>query len=227
MFLDPLSNEVQQRLFTKVNLVSRVVWPALATLVPAVATAAFKWSQEHTGKRRSVALTERICSLSKSIAELPEVSLSNSTTTPRAAMIAELESAVHELTAVQTKTHRRVASSVATTTAKIRSALLLYRPKGFAAWMLHLSFFAYLGIILLFFMGIMAPSDTPAPRTKLPSDSFTNAIMFLTAFGILGVPPLVIRYFAARIHRKQCAQLSLTGAGAVCPEPTSGVPVVS
>jgi hypothetical protein len=223
MFLDPLSNEVQQRLFTKVNLVSRVVWPALATLVPAVATAAFKWSQEHTGKRRSVALTERICSLSKSIAELPEVSLSNSTTTPRAAMIAELESAVHELTAVQTKTHRRVASSVATTTAKIRSALLLYRPKGFTAWMLHLSFFAYLGIILLFFLGL----DTSAPKTKLPSDSFTNAFMFLTAFGILGVPPLVIRYLAARIHRKQCAQLSLTGAGAVCPEPTSGVPVVS
>ena len=25
-------------------------------------------------------------------------------------------------------------------------------------------------------------------------------------FGILGIPPLIIRHYAAKIHRKQCAQ---------------------
>src|ERR1700760_1770325 len=88
-FSDPISSsEIQQQVSTKVTLLTKVVWPALATLVPAAATAIFKWMENHGSKRRSVELTERIATLSKNIAELPPVSLSaaHALPTPQAAI---------------------------------------------------------------------------------------------------------------------------------------------
>jgi hypothetical protein len=206
IFTDQIPNDVQQQLSAKVTLLSKVVWPALATLVPAVITAAVRWTQDHSRKRRSAELTERISALAKSISELPELPLTSSTlaVTPRSALTAELDSAVLELTTFQTRASRRF-TGVSTTTAKVRAALLLYRPKGLAAWALHTAFYVYSIFIIFCLVAVMADESSPLISTKTASDFFTSLLAFLFIFGVLGIPPLIIRHYAAKIHRRQCA----------------------
>src|SRR5215467_12101242 len=109
-FIDPLQSDVQQQLSTKVNLLSKVVWPALATLVPAAVTALAKIFQDHSRKRLSEQLTDRISRLAKSVSELPETSVAvASGVTPRSAVGAGLNAAVNELTALQYRTSHRFA----------------------------------------------------------------------------------------------------------------------
>jgi hypothetical protein len=112
-------------------------------------SALVKWAQDHTSSNRGAELTARISALSKTIAELPDVPLSAASTglTPRSVLTAQLESAVHELTALQdeAKTGSRFKGfSFASAIARMRSAFLLYRPIGWAAKTLHLAFYLYL-----------------------------------------------------------------------------------
>lgn len=37
----------------------------------------------------------------------------------------------------------------------------------------------------------------------VPVGTFTNVVAFIFIFGIAGIPPMVIRYYAAKIHRRQ------------------------
>ena len=106
----------------KVNLLAKVVWPTLATLVPAAIVGAVKWVQDRTSKRRSAELTERISTLAKRISELPVLSLSSATpaATPQSALTAELESALRELTSLQKTRAIRRFTGLTTTTAKLR-----------------------------------------------------------------------------------------------------------
>jgi hypothetical protein len=227
-FADTNSLKDLSKVPEKVSLLSKILLPALATLVPAAVTAVVKWVQDSTGKRRSVALTERISTLAKNISDLPEISLSNPAIalTPRAALTAELETAIRELTALQGKEQHRINISLASTTARLRSALLLYRPKGFVAWMLHLSFYTYSVTLVLILIMLMSPSknDSPVVSFRSPSEFFSSLTIFVMVFGALGVPPMIVRYFAAKIHRKQCAQSRGAmshgeASAAVCPEP--------
>jgi hypothetical protein len=231
IFTDQLPSDVQQQISAKVTLLSRVVWPALATLVPAAATAAFKWAQDHSHKRRSAELTERISTLAKSIAELPEVSLTGATSavTPQSVLIVELESAVRDLIALQTKANRRF-TGVSTTAAKVRSALLLFRPKGLTAWTLHVTFFVYLFVLVFALLSIMTDQSAPFISTATTSDFVTDLFAFIFLFGVFGIPPLVIRHYAVKIHRKQCAEAQASAPAAVVspvatPMGTSGQPV--
>jgi hypothetical protein len=228
VFVDPISTSEIQQVSTKVTLMTKVVLPALATLVPAAAAATFKWLENHGGRRRSSELTERIATLSKSIAELPPIQLSATTLpSPQAAMTAELESAIRELTALQAKAGRHLANSLATTTGKVRSALLLYWPKGFVAWMLHLCFFGWLMLIALFVIGISLPEEEAGTGGLAHAPGhFSSMSEFVIACFIMGIPPLIFRYFAAWIHRRQCAQAAAGGLP-VCPDPVTGSPQAS
>lgn len=187
----------------KVTLLSKVVWPALATLVPAASTAAFKWTQDHTTKQRSAQLTERISILAKQIAELPVLPQSGSgaSVTAQAALSCELESAIHELTAIQAKVTIRRRLGLTTTAAKIRAALLLYRPTGMAAWTLHIAFYVYSVLLILALIAIMTDQSTPF------ISSVSDAFAFIFLFAVFGTPPLILRYYAAKIHARQFAQV--------------------
>ncbi|MGB7549029.1 MAG: hypothetical protein WBM14_14880 [Terracidiphilus sp.] len=210
LFADTLPNVANDvhHATARMMLLYKVVWPALATLVPAGVMAAFKWAQNHSRDRRSTDLTDRISSLAKIISELPSIPFTGATpaVTPQAALTAELESAVHELTSLQIRSTHRF-TGVSTFTAKVRSALLLYRPKGFAAWTLHIAFFSY----LFCFLFVLSAGWSPDPTTNVssattPSDFVTSLFVFLTIFGLAGIPPLILRFFAARIHRRQCLE---------------------
>jgi hypothetical protein len=102
---------------------------------------------------------------------------------------------------------RRGFGGVSTITAKLRAGMLLYRPKGWAAITLHLAFFAYL---LVFFFalsaGIAGSSTADVEHAKTTSDLFWNVFGFMVVFGIAGIPPLILRHFAAKIHRRQCLE---------------------
>lgn len=189
-----------------VNWLSKVVWPALATLVPAAVTAVFRWMQDHSSRQRSAALTERIADLSKKIGEIPELPLNNgaSALTPKSVLTVELQSAMHELTAIQRKSSLLRLRGITSAAARMRAALLFYRPQGVVAWFLHLTFYAY-SILLIFFLVLLTTGESSTPLIASVSDAFA----FIAIFGVLGIPPLVLRYFAARIHTAQCAKAQL------------------
>ena len=194
---------------------TKFVLPVLALLIPGAVTAASKWILDHSHQRRSVELTQRVSTLAKNISELPVLPLSNvnPNITPQSALTAELEATLHELTALQTRT-RRSFSGVSSVTSMVRSALLLFRPQGFTAWILHLSFYAYLPCFIFVLSAGFAGSvlSEAGDTGGTPSDIVFRLIFFFTAFGILGIPPLIIRHFAAKIHRKQCAEAQAAAA---------------
>lgn len=186
----------------KVSLLSKVVWPALATLVPVAVTSAFKWMQDHSSNQRSAVLIDRITTLAKQITEVPEVQLSGALhpVTPQSALTAELESALRELTVMQHRANTRRFRGFTNTGARIRAALLLYRPQGITAWLLQLAFYAY--SVALIFALLAITTDQSTPLIASVSDLFA----FIFIFGVLGVPPLILRYFASRVHARQCTE---------------------
>jgi hypothetical protein len=217
IFVDPLQSDVQQQLSTKLNLLSKVVWPALATLVPAAITALFKIAQDHSRKRLGAQLTDRIASLAKCISELPEFPLAGGTgVTPRTALTAELNSAVNELTALQNRVGRHL-PGMTTMTTRLRAAFLLFRPKGFLAFTLHTLFYLYSFGLIFCLIAVMADRSSPFISTASAGAFFSDLLAFIFIFGILGVPPLVIRYFAARIHRRQCLESHPDGGTTATP----------
>ena len=195
---------------------TKYVLPVLALLIPGAVTAASKWILDHSHKLRSAELTERVSTLAKNISELPVLPLSNvnPNITPQSALTAELEATLRELTALQTRPGHSF-SSVTSITSMVRSALLLFRPQGAAAWILHVSFWAYLPcFIFVLSAGWAGAVLSEAGDTgSTASDIVFRLIFFFTAFGILGIPPLIIRHYAAKIHRRQCAQAQATAHG--------------
>lgn len=187
---------------------------ALGALITLAGGTLWKWMQAHSHERRSAELTKRICSLSKSIHELPQLSLPSDALPvgPQAALAAELKSAIHELTALQTRPSRSI--GLASLTAKMRSGLLLYRPKGAPAWTLHIVFYAYLLCFLAFmWIGLSPDTSNPADPTLQPESFAFKVFLFVFVFAILGIPLLIIRFFAARIHEKQCGKKETAQGG--------------
>ncbi len=219
LFADTLPNVANDvhHATAKMMLLYKVVWPALATLVPAGVMAAFKWAQGHSRDRRSTDLTDRISTLAKIISELPSIPFTTATpaVTPQAALTAELESAVHELTSLQIRSTHRF-TGVSTFTAKVRSALLLFRPKGWLATALHTAFYLYSITLLALFMAMVADRTDPLISTSSASDFSLDLLGVLIVFTVLGIPPLILRHFASSIHRRQCVEAKRQAA-AVSP----------
>ncbi len=216
MFLidDSTFTEIQNAGKEGVGFLSKVVWPALAAVVPAAGTAFYKLAQDHSRARRSVQLTDRISSLAKSLAELPELPppANQSAVTPRAALTTELNLAVSELAVIQTRVRHSFRDLSSTATARMKSALLFYRPKGFLAFMLHALFYAY---TLTFAFGLLAflisvgdPSsgDADALGNVAHPSFFSNLLGFIMLVAIFSVPALILRHYASKIHRKQCLE---------------------
>jgi hypothetical protein len=211
IFAAPLANEFH-RAPARVILMSRVIWPALATLVPAGVTAAVSWTQSHSRDRRRTELTDRICVLAKSILELPDIAMPNPAlaVTPKAALVAELESAVRELSHLQEGWSRRFAGATSLGS-RLRAIFLLYKPKGAAAYALHAVFYLYsICMVALFItmLGMLAEANSASEFTS-------NLVGVIVVFMALGIPPLVLRYFASRIHHRQCLEAEISARTAV------------
>ena len=208
-FFDPLNADVSKHVNENVSQLSKVIWQVLATVVTIGVPTVFKWVQDHSRTRRRIELTERVSTLAKSIAELPADVPGTELAahvTPRDALKTELESVLRELTALQAKAPHRL-GGIAGATASIRSMFLLYKPKGGAAWMLHIAFFGYAAVLFFCFMAVMTDATaSPFSKTKTASDFFTDLVAYMFMVAVFSIPAFVLRYFATKIHRKQCAQ---------------------
>jgi hypothetical protein len=190
----------------------KIAVPLLSALVPALLAAAFKWLQDHDRQRRRADLIEHLSKLAKNISELPELpeSSGDAMTRMRSALNVEMESVLRELNLLQTHVPRRVIGipGVSSIASRLKLALLLFRPKGVAAWLLHLAFFGSCLFLAFMSLGLFASSSDASTTPTSPG-------IVLTIYIILGIPPLIFRHFAVRIHRRQCAQLETAAASAV------------
>jgi hypothetical protein len=168
----------------------------VAPLVPVFVAAVFKLAQDHGRETRKTALIDAIAKLAKNIADLPELPDSSATARLRDAFHVELEHAYAELRTLQTKAPRRTVG-LSSITAGLRSAFLLYRPRGVAAWLLHLSFYTYLLLFALITLGLVAMISDPRMKGGAGIEIFI--------YTLTGIPPLLLWYFAMKIHRRQCA----------------------
>jgi hypothetical protein len=216
MFLfDPLNTDVSKHVNENISQLSKVIWQVLATVVTIGVPTAFKWAQDHSYTRRRIELTERIAALSKSIADLPADATGLAVqVTPRDALQTELDSVLRELSALQARTPHRL-GGIAGATASIRSMFLLYKPQGKTAWMLHIAFFSYATFMFFIFLSIITdPAESPFSKSKTISDFSTDLVAYMFLVALFSIPAFVLRYFAARIHRSQCAR-AVTASGDV------------
>jgi len=178
----------------------------VAPLVPALLAAVFKLTEDHGRERRKAALIDGIAKLAKNIAELPELPESGSGATQRLrdAFQVELEQAYKELRTLQTRTPRKTVG-LSSIGAGLRSAFLLYRPHGFAAWLLHLGFYGCLLLFAFMTLGLVASGSDPSATSNTPG-------VVVTIYTIMGIPPLILWYYAMKIHRKQCAAVEAAHA---------------
>jgi hypothetical protein len=49
-------------------------------------------------------------------------------------------------------------------------------------------------------------SASPFNKSKTASDFFTDLVAYMFLVAVFSIPAFVLRYFAAKIHRRQCAQ---------------------
>jgi hypothetical protein len=210
MFLfDPLNADVSKHVNENVSQLSKVIWQVLATVVTIGVPTAFKWVQDHSRTRRRIELTERVSALAKGISELPADPPPTGLVvqvTPRDALQTELDSVLRELTGLQAKAPHRL-GGIAGATASVRSMFLLYKPQGGKAWALHIAFFSYAAFMFFCFMAVMTDATaSPFNKTKTASDFFTDLVAYMFLVALFSIPAFVLRYFAAKIHRRQCAQ---------------------
>lgn len=215
IYIDPPA-EVQQHVSAWVTLLSKVVVPALTTLVPAGVIALFKIVQNLSRSRRSEALTARISQLAKYIADLPP-GPGESAISPRAAFTAELNLAVSELTALQSRVRHSFHEVSATATAKLRAALLLFRPKGLLAFTLHALFYLYDVAFLFCILAVIFAKDAKTGSTQFISTAsplafISDALAFIFLVSVFSIPVFALHHYAIKIHRRQTTQ-------AAAPEP--------
>ena len=205
---DPLNADVSKHVNENVSHLSKVIWQVLATVVTIGVPTVFKWVQDHSRTQRRMALTDRVSALAKSISELPADALGLTThVTPRDALQTELEAVLRELTGLQAKAPHRL-GGIAEATTSVRSMFLLYKPQGPKAWTLHIAFFSYAALMFFCFMAVMTDATaSPFNKSKTASDFFTDLVAYMFLVALASVPAFVLRYYAAKIHRRQSAQV--------------------
>jgi len=180
MILFDARTDVHRHAQGLVNALSKTIWLIVGALVPAVVTALVKGFQDRSRSQRAQQLTDRITTLSKSIAELPEgTAAGDAPVTPRQALMAELNLVVAELYLLQTKVKHSFHWVSMNAMARFRSALLLFRPRGLKATLLHTAFYVYTAVFVFCAVAVVLPSqDTSATQdasasqdTSTPQDT--------------------------------------------------------
>jgi hypothetical protein len=186
----------------------KLVLPAVLTLIPAAFTAAYKALQDHSHTRRTVDLTERICKLTKDLSELPDLKATATEVpvTPRQALIGELNAAISEITALQCKPGHSIGGVSTNAGARLGFALLLFRPRGFLAFTLHITFYLYSAVVICFLVSMITDKQTPLISKGSTSEFVISLFFTVILTGIFSVPAVILRNYAVRIHRKQTSE---------------------
>jgi len=209
----------------------KIAVPLLCALVPTAAAAIIKWLQDHDLRRRRAALTDDLTKLAKNLADLPQTLDSDAVQRMRVALHAEMEFGVRELVLLQAHAPRRTVG-VSSIVPGLKSMFLWWWPRGLKAWMLHMGFYASLlmiGILTLGFSAekseqkaqqkaeaaIRALDGTPQPQSVAPAKAVDqtrasteppSASTLVAIYILFGIPPLIFRYYATAIHRRQCQE---------------------
>ncbi|HEY9125507.1 MAG TPA: hypothetical protein VIM62_00180 [Acidobacteriaceae bacterium] len=218
---DSIPNNLPPDAGKKLDGFIKIAVPLLCALVPTTAAAVIKWLQDHDLRRRRVALTDDLTKLAKSLAELPQAPEFEAVERMRLALHAEMELGVRDLLQMQAHAPRRPVG-VSSIAPGLKAMFLWWRPRGFAAWMLHLAFYSSLVFLAFMTLGMSVDSSEKkeqaaqraleaklAPREsqeaqKPPVEAPTSAGTVVVIYVLFGVPPLIFRYWASGIHRRQC-----------------------
>lgn len=224
---DSIPNNLPLDAGKKLDSFVKIAVPLLCALVPTATAAVIKWLQDHDLRRRRAGLTDDLTKLAKNLADLPLMPESDAVQRMRSALNAELDTGVRELMLLQTHVSRRPVG-VSSIVPGLKAMFLWWRPRGFKAWMLHLGFYASLLFLAIMTLGFSAEQSekkadaalhkldgktapaapvvsapTPDPASRDNSEP-TSAGTVVTIYVLFGIPPLIFRYFAAGIHRRQC-----------------------
>lgn len=186
------------------------VMVALATLLSTggVLGGRFSWLQRFIAPKRKADLIEQINKLAESMSkvqDLPEWA-GEMNAEIRATLKAEMEAKLTELKKLQSPViwAHRGGSSVKSW---LKYTFLWWKPKGVGAWVFHLSYYFLLLVIGLMSLGFLVSLTTPDPHTgKLTTVDATDVTLAIVVYAILGVPAMVLRFFAARIYKHQCEE---------------------
>ncbi|MFC5864430.1 hypothetical protein ACFPT7_19140 [Acidicapsa dinghuensis] len=184
------------------------VMVALATLLSTggVLGGRFSWLQRFIAPKRKADLIEQISKLAESMSkvqDLPEWA-GELNAEVRATLKAEMEAKLSELKKLQSPPiwAHHGGSPVKSW---LKYTFLWWKPKGFGAWAFHLSYYFLLAVIGLMSLGFLVGLMSHDPATgKLAHVDAADVTLAIILYAILGVPAMVLRFFAARIHRNQC-----------------------
>jgi len=182
------------------NIVKIVL--ALATLLSTGGALGgrFGWLQSFIAPKRRSDLLEQIGKLAESMSkmqELPEWA-GDINAEIRATLKAEMQTKLNELENLQQPAKSAYSGGLSFKN-WLKYSFLWWRPSGFGAWCFHVSYYLMLTILglisLVFLIVILVPTE------HINATDVTMAVML---YAILGVPAMVLRFFAAKIYRHQC-----------------------
>lgn len=185
------------------------VMVALATLLSTggVLGGRFSWLQRFIAPKRKSDLIEQISKLAESMSkvqELPEWA-GDMNAQVRATLRIEMETKLAELKKLQASALPvvRTRGSGLPVRTWLKYAFLWWIPKGFGAWLIHLWYYLLVVVVGLMSLGFLVALLYPDPGTHVRAADVTLAVVL---YAILGVPALVLRFFAVRIYRHQCEE---------------------
>lgn len=191
-------------------------WADIAKVMVALATllstggalgGRFSWLQRYIAPRRKSDLIEQISKLAESMSkvrELPEWA-DDMNAEVRSTLRAEMETKLAELRKLQAAAVPAVRTHTGGAAVKtwLKYTFLWWIPKGFGAWIIHLCYYLLGVVIGLMSLGYLVAVLAPDPGTHIDAGDVTLAIVL---YAVLGVPALVLRFFAVRIYRHQCEE---------------------
>jgi hypothetical protein len=199
--------------------------PALALLATGAAKGLLSQIQNRSHERRSEALTKRINELEHNIAKLPKRDASSMKITPEKILTDELEQTIAELRYLQTREHYSFHQFCSDISFRARRMFLLYRPSGFAGYLLHTAFYGWLAMVLLIATFLALPtagdqnqnrapvagsqgsaaSDNPPSVSTYAEKDLSRAghavveiLALMLMFSVLSIPAWILRHFALK-----------------------------
>lgn len=158
----------------------------------------FEWLQRFIAPKRRSDLLEQIGKLAESMSkmhELPEWA-GEMNAEIRATLKAEMDMKLSELKKLQSPVKREHSGGLSVKT-WLKYSFLWWTPSGVGAWFFHIGYYLLLALVGLLSLAFLIA----IPGTHVDA---TDVTMAITLYAILGVPALVLRFFAAKIYRRQC-----------------------
>lgn len=159
---------------------SRIL-PVTLALAPTLIGATIKWLQDNSKSKRRSQLSDRLTGVSKAYGE-QTTGNDDLLTAARTALGAEISAICAELASLQAESKR---TSNRTLYGWVSDAFLLFRPRGFLAWTVHLIFYCGASLVLFGLLGV-------AIDQKVEDAKYALFGFFLFGLVLLGLQRLAI-----------------------------------